>query len=129
MNSQESIDGHIMESVVQKPDQIAVDNKFEEECRSKEDEIPLHLMDDFLGAMLFPHFDQKADKHFMSFTKQPKRQLFKKKNTSANLIKDLFCPAHTSQTIKFFGGKKAMEFERERSKNSGFVIHPWSKLR
>ncbi|XP_065673063.1 potassium/sodium hyperpolarization-activated cyclic nucleotide-gated channel 4 isoform X3 [Hydra vulgaris] len=97
--------------------------------KASEDDIPMHLMDDFLGAMLFPHFDQKAEKSFMSFKKQPKRQLFKKKNTSADLIKDLFCPAHNNQTIKFFGGKKAMEFERERSKNSGFVIHPWSKLR
>lgn len=105
------------------------DKKSYDHCGDKKEDTPSHLMNDFLGAMLFPHLDQKSEKHFINFAKQPRLQFLNKKKTSAGLIKNLFCPAHSSQTIKFFGGISAIEYERERSKNSGFVIHPWSKLR
>ena len=49
--------------------------------------------------------------------------------TSGDLIKELFSPADTSINARLFGGRNAVEKEIERSKKSGYIIHPCSKLR
>lgn len=96
------------------------------------DDTPLHLQGDFLEAMLFPHLD--PDKKTSVYGMNQRRGfgmtlLQRGQTTSADLIKELFCPAHTLVNQKLFGGKKGVDIERERSRNSGYVIHPCSKLR
>lgn len=45
------------------------------------------------------------------------------------MIKESLCPAETSFNVKICGGKRGFDVERERSKSSGYVIHPCSKIR
>jgi len=94
-------------------------------------DTPIHLKGDFLEAMLFPHLDPgKKDYYANNQSNNTSKKLFERgQSTSAGLIKELFCPAHTPINTKLFGGSKGVDLERERSKNSGYVIHPCSKLR
>ena len=96
------------------------------------DDTPLHLQGDFLEAMLFPHLDPDKKTSIYGMNQRRgfgMRLLQKGQTTSADLIKELFCPAHTLVNQKLFGGKTGVDIERERSRNSGYVIHPCSKLR
>ena len=96
------------------------------------DDTPLHLQGDFLEAMLFPHLDPDKKTSIYGMNQRRgfgMRLLQKGQTTSADLIKELFCPAHTLVNQKLFGGQTGVDIERERSRNSGYVIHPCSKLR
>ena len=96
------------------------------------DDTPLHLQGDFLEAMLFPHLDPDKKTSIYGMNQRRgfgMRLLQRGQTTSADLIKELFCPAHTLVNQKLFGGKTGVDIERERSRNSGYVIHPCSNLR
>ena len=87
------------------------------------DTEPRHLSGDFLESMLFPHLKKKNKKTTVLGVE------LKRSKTSSDLIKELFIPAPSPLNVKLFGGHTAVEMERERSRNSGYIIHPCSKLR
>lgn len=120
----------------QKLKETAINNKFLSTTELSIKESP--------SSMFFPHYgmdDNENNKSCHSNNNTSKRQLRRITNsfmrrtprqhrtTSAELIKELLYPADTPLNIRLFGGRKAVEMEIERSRKSGYIIHPCSKLR
>lgn len=103
---------------------------------NKEKETKAHLMklqsvdDDFLQTLLFPHLETTLKDEIMG-TKPRGRtyELLKRSRSITKYFAEYLYPSRTRNNMKIFGGKKAVELERERAKHSGYIIHPCSKFR
>eukprot|EP00111_Clytia_hemisphaerica_P021477 TCONS_00063185-protein len=62
-------------------------------------------------------------------TTQGSRKGSQRRTTSAEFIQEFLGPADTPVNARLFGGKKGVQYEIERAKSYGYVIHPCSKLR
>ena len=53
----------------------------------------------------------------------------KKSQQPSEFIREFLGPADTPVNVRLFGGRKGVQYEIERAKSYGYVIHPCSKLR
>lgn len=81
-----------------------------------------------VAPLIFPHRNKQRSKNRIHNLKDTTKKL-RLHITSTDVIKELLCPAETSFNVKICGGKRGFDVERERSKSSGYVIHPCSKIR
>jgi len=58
-----------------------------------------------------------------------KSRLRKKSQQPSEFIREFLGPADTPVNVRLFGGRKGVQYEIERAKSYGYVIHPCSKLR
>ncbi|XP_057290465.1 potassium/sodium hyperpolarization-activated cyclic nucleotide-gated channel 1-like [Hydractinia symbiolongicarpus] len=81
-----------------------------------------------LASIIFSHRNKQRIMNRIHNLKDTTKKL-RVHITPTDVIKELLCPAETSFNVKICGGKRGFDVERERSKSSGYVIHPCSKIR
>lgn len=54
---------------------------------------------------------------------------FERRKTLHHRVKSWIAPSDTPANAKIFGGRRAVQEEQIRSKNAGWIIHPYSSLR
>ena len=104
-------------------------------CDENEKKAALNKMpsvdDDFLQTLLFPHMETTLKDDIMGANKRSSTYALIKPYTRyiTTFFAELLYPSQTKNNMKIFGGKKAVELERERAKHSCYIIHPCSKFR
>ena len=51
------------------------------------------------------------------------------RRTTVQLFRSWMAPSETPVNLKLFGGARAVQEEQERSRDAGWIIHPYSSLR
>lgn len=54
---------------------------------------------------------------------------FERRTTLNQRVKLWIAPSDTPANAKIFGGRRAVQEEQLRSKNAGWIIHPYSRMR
>lgn len=52
-----------------------------------------------------------------------------RRKTIHHKVRSWLIPSETPANVKIFGGRRAVQEERIRSRNAGWIIHPYSNLR
>ena len=51
------------------------------------------------------------------------------RRTTVQMFRSWMAPSETPVNVKLFGGARAVQEEQERSRDAGWIIHPYSSLR